>query len=161
DARVLFYQQHGDAVCLIDRADDLEDRSHHKRGQAERGFIEQHQPGFHEQCTREGKHLLLAPGKRACRKPPPLLEHREVFEDAVVVLSDLGSVASQMGSKLEVFVDRQLGADTAALWNVGYAATHDLLSRHAPQRTAVKPNLADSTKVDGDRATRSLLHVTS
>ena len=63
-----------------------EDLAGDERRQAERGLVEEEQPGAAHESARDGEHLLLAAGERAGLLVGAALEPREVRLDARVVL---------------------------------------------------------------------------
>ena len=63
--RALLDEDDGHALG-VDLVDHLEDRLGDGRGQPERGFVDEQQPGAGHQRPADGQHLLL-PARRACR----------------------------------------------------------------------------------------------
>src|SRR5204862_6827940 len=90
-------------------------------------------------------------------KLAPYLEQREVLEDAVVVVAHLGAVSPQMRAELEVFVNRELGADAPAFWDVSDAAAQHVLGRHPSQGAAAACDIAAPAHPTKDRAQRRRL----
>src|SRR5437764_9961768 len=62
-----------------------------------------------------------------------------------------------MRAELEVFVNRELGADAPAFWDVSDAAAHDVLGRHPSQGAAAECDIAAPAQPTGARAQRRRL----
>src|SRR5215475_7279071 len=86
--RVLLDQQDGDAELAVDALDDVEDVLHQLGAEAERGLVQQHQPGPRHQGAADGKHLLLAARQRAGALVGALAQHREIAEHRFEILGD-------------------------------------------------------------------------
>src|SRR4029077_13924402 len=63
--RVLLDDEHGQALALVQLADDPEDLPDHNRREPERGLIEQQQPRSQQERPGERQHLLLAAAEGA------------------------------------------------------------------------------------------------
>ena len=121
-------------AARVDLADDLEDRLHNLRSQAERGFVEEQQSRPREQGARDREHLLLTAREGARILTESLSQPRKERESALAVLGDPRRIAAREGSDLEVLVHRQVGEDPAALGRVRDPEPHDLVRREGGER---------------------------
>jgi hypothetical protein len=96
--RVLLHHQDGDLVLAVDLAEDLEQIAHDQRREAERRFIQQHQPRAQHQCARDREHLLFAARERAGLLGIAPLEHREVVVHALDIVDDVLLVGARDGA---------------------------------------------------------------
>src|SRR6266498_507967 len=96
ELRVLLDDEHGEALLLVQLADDAKDLAHDHRGETQGGLVEEEQPGASHERPGERQHLLLAAGERPCLLVTPLLEPWEVAADALVAGGE--AVPPQVGA---------------------------------------------------------------
>src|ERR1041385_6953166 len=82
EVRVLLDDQDGQALVLVQLADDPEQLRDQDGREPERGLVEQQEPRPVHERPREREHLLLAAAQRPGLLPPPLREPGEAREDA-------------------------------------------------------------------------------
>src|SRR5260221_588968 len=67
----------------IDPLDPAEQGEHYRRGETERGLVEQEQARLRHERTPDRGHLLLAPGERARRLLEPLAQDGKDLADPI------------------------------------------------------------------------------
>src|SRR6267143_821790 len=80
ERRVLLDEEHRDAA-RVDPLDHVEHGEHYRRGETERGLVEQEQARLRHERTPDREHLLLAPGERARRLLEPLAQDGKYLPD--------------------------------------------------------------------------------
>ena len=139
----------------VDLADDLEDRLHDLRRQAQRRLVQQQQPRPGQQRPRNRQHLLLAAGERRGALTQPFAQPREQRQGPLAVLGDAGPVGAGIRPDLQVLLNGEVREQPAALGGLRDAQTHDLVRRLADQRLAVEDQRPGGrAQQSGDRAQR-------
>lgn len=152
---VLFHEQYGFALG-VDFQDDVEDFLHQKRGEAERGLVEHHQIRAAHECAPHGEHLLFAAGERAALLPTAFFEPREQVVDPIDVLLDPFLVVADVRAEHQVFLNREVGEDAAALRAYRDAPSDDVLRGFAEDLFRFGPTAAPDDRGEQHFALRIL-----
>src|SRR6266545_3118421 len=155
ELRVLLDDEHGEALLLVQLADDAEELAHDHRGKTQGGLVEEEQPGAGHERPGERQHLLLAAGERPCLLVTPVFKPREVTADALVAGGE--AVSPQVGPKPQVVVDGELAEDPVSLGNVRDAEPGDALRRAAADALTAEADLARLRHEDRERPQRRRL----
>src|SRR5215467_984228 len=120
---VLFDQEERDALP-IDAPDQREQLLDQQRREAERWLVEDEQFRLGHQPAADRQHLLLAARERAGALRPPLGEPRKDRKYPLAVALP-PYAAPPVAAEIEIFLDRQVGKDTAPLGHVDEPARND------------------------------------
>src|SRR5262249_30717054 len=132
---VLLDDEHGQALALVELADDAEELRDEHRREPERRLVEQQEPRPQDEGARECEHLLLAAAERPCCLAAPLGEPGEVGEDALEL--GLDRTAARVGAEAKVLEDGELGEGAASLRDVRHAEAADAVRAEPVERPAV------------------------
>src|SRR5659263_381420 len=117
-AGVLFHQEDGDALFLVDLPDDPEDLLDDDGGKSYRWFVEQQDTGFRDESAPDGQHLLFTTRERPSQLLAPFLEDGEEGEDPLLgFLQFLAGrqTADAVGTQVQIFLRREGGKDVPSL----------------------------------------------
>src|SRR5712692_2732069 len=154
---ILLHHQHGHALTA-DLMDDLKDRGHHGRRQPQRRLVQEQELGSRHEGAGDGQHLLLAAREGAPELPEPLLQAREVMEDALEVLWPRALPAADIGAHLQVLEHGHLREDAPPLRALGYASLEHGMRGPAVETLAQKADAAGGRAQEPrDRAHRRAL----
>ena len=136
----------------MDGADDREHLVHDRRGEPERGLVQQQQPRARHQRAADRHHLLLAAGERARGLAAPLGEDREELVHArqrgLARAPRLAAVAAH----LEVLLHRHAGEEPPPLGDERDPVAAHQVRRHRAEVDAAEPELAAARPQEpGDR----------
>src|SRR5215472_10617851 len=148
--RVLLDHQDGE-TARVDLLDLLEQALDDLRRQAERGLVHEQQPWLGDQGSRDGQHLLLAPGQRAGELAPALAQAREQLEQMVDARAERGAVPARERPQLEIFVDAEGREELPAFGHPGHAVLVDAVRRHPVDRSALELDRAAGLDEAQDR----------
>src|SRR5690606_19116182 len=121
---VLLDQKHGHAIPA-QLFDDVEDLLDDDRRKAQRGFVEQQQPGFAHLRAADGEHLLFAAAHGAGALVEAFLQAREQVQHLVQLLLVI-LLAAEETAHGQVFLDGQAGEHAAAFGHYRDALAHDV-----------------------------------
>ena len=150
--RVLLDQQHR-RPALMDFADDLEYRLHDDRREAERGLVEQQQPGLRHQAARDRDHLLLAAGERPAELVGERPDIGKEVEHRVGLAADRGARGVAVrGAEHDVLAHAEAGKDAPPFGHMGDAELYDRARPEARDRLAVEQDLSRRAARPGRRS---------
>ncbi len=137
-ACVLLDEQHGHSLG-VDAAEHPENLPGEKRGEAERGLVEEQQARADHEGARDREHLLLASRQRARGLACALAKDGKERERALRRLGD-ARPRHGMAAHEQVLVHGELGEDFAPLGHVADAGGDDGVGRRAGDVAAVEDN---------------------
>src|SRR3989454_6120427 len=114
ERRVLLDEQHGDAA-RVDPLDHVEHSEDYRRGETERGLIEQEQARLRHERPSDREHLLLAAGERARRLLEPLAQDGKYLADPVERFGAPRARRAPVAAELEVLAHVHAGEETSPL----------------------------------------------
>src|SRR5712692_9352082 len=131
EAQLLFDQKHRQARRAVEREQDVADLVHEVRLDPFGGLVENQQRRLDDQRARDRELLLLAAREVAATAMSHLLQHGKQIVD--VRRNRARAVLPYAEPEAQIFLDRQLRKDVAALRHVADAETRAALSRPADQ----------------------------
>ena len=139
---VLLHHQQGPPLAP-QRLDQLEHHVHQHGGEAKRGFVHHHQPGFGHERPGDGQLLGLAAREVARGHRPLLPQHREPLAHLIQQLSPL---VARLGdpADLEVLLHREIAEDPPVFGH----------QRHAQAQQLLRRLTGDVGSLEGDRSGR-------
>src|SRR5690606_23108374 len=109
------------------------------RCEAHGGLVEQHHAWPAHERPADGRHLLLAARDIAGKALAALLETRKITVDQLEVLADRSAaVTARVGTRQQVFLDRQVAEAVAAFHDVDESAPDHGIRRQAVDTRALK-----------------------
>ena len=114
----------------------------HRRRQALERLIQQQHAHVARQSARDRHHLLLAAGEIIGRLVQPLLDAREIFEDALEIPARADAGFALQAAELEILRDAHAGEKSAALRHIADAEPRDLRGAQARDLRTAEPDRA-------------------
>src|SRR5439155_18655068 len=111
---------------------------HYRRGETERGLIEQEQARLRHERTPDREHLLLAAGQRARRLPEPLAQDGKYLADPVERFGAPRARRAPVAAELEVLAHVHAGEETPPLGHDGDAFAAERVPRQPREIPAVQ-----------------------
>src|SRR5712691_9015797 len=137
ERRVLLDEQNGDAA-RVDLLDHAEHSEHYRRGETERGLIEQEQARLRHERAPDREHLLLAAGERARRLLEPLAQDGKYPADPFERFGTPRARRAPVAAELEVLAHAQAGEEPPPLGYDGDAFAAESVPRQPREIPAVQ-----------------------
>src|SRR5712691_3614864 len=151
ERRVLLDEQNGDAA-RVDLLDHAEHSEHYRRGETERGLIEQEQARLRHERAPDREHLLLAAGERARRLLEPLAQDGKYRADPFERFGTPRARRAPVAAELEVLAHAHSGKEPPPLGHDGDAFTAERVAWQLRELAAIEPQRAGLDAVQaGDR----------
>ena len=122
---ILFHQQNGGSLLLVNALDDVENFPDQQGSQAQRGFVQEHEAGAGHQCAADGQHLLFTTGEVPGDLMSAFFQAGEVVVDHLQVPTDVVTVAPGVGPHQEVLFHRQVLEDATPFHDLEDALADD------------------------------------